>query len=236
MSLLVPDIPHYRTRYLCGNLFLGDNNRMNRSFLILLACSACATLATAQPLSKPLLIEHVRVFDGTRVFASTNVLVEGGIIRSVGPNIDPPAGAAVVDGAGKTLLPGLIDAHTHTIGEATLKQAPIFGVTTDLDMFTLPASAAGIKKQQQEGKLLDYADLRSSGYLATAPGGHGTEYGPEGSPPSPSPRKLSLGSTRGSLRVRTTLSSSMTTLKNTGAGRFPTLSKETMKALTDAGA
>ena len=61
--------------------------------------------------------------------------------------------------------------------ETLLQQAPVFGVTTDLDMFTLPATAVNVKKEQREGKLSDYADLRSAGYLATAPGGHGTEYG-----------------------------------------------------------
>jgi hypothetical protein len=57
------------------------------------------------------------------------------------------------------------------------KQAAVFGVTTGLDMFTDPANTVGIKKEQQKGMLLDYADLRSAGYLGTAPGGHGTEYG-----------------------------------------------------------
>jgi hypothetical protein len=146
---------------------------MHKPLPFLIACATCTILASAQPL----LIQHVRVFDGTRVLENTSVLVEGSIIHSIGPTITPPNGARVVDGTGKTLLPGLIDAHTHTIAEASLQQAPIFGVTTDLDMFTIPESAAGIKKQQREGKLLDYADLRSAGYLATAPGGHGTEYG-----------------------------------------------------------
>ena len=81
-----------------------------------------------------------------------SVLVEGGIIRSVGgEHPASPADANVVDGTGKTLLPGLIDAHTHTIGENALQQAPVFGVTTDLDMFTDPSTAARIKKEQEEG-------------------------------------------------------------------------------------
>jgi imidazolonepropionase-like amidohydrolase len=148
---------------------------MNQALPILIACAAFATAASAQPASQPLLIEHVRVFDGTRNLDDRSVLVEGGIIRSVATRIPRPPEAIVVDGAGKTLLPGLIDAHT--IGEASLQQAPIFGVTTDLDMFTDPAAAASIKKRQSGGDLLDYADLRSAGYLATVPGGHGTEYG-----------------------------------------------------------
>jgi imidazolonepropionase-like amidohydrolase len=150
---------------------------MNRTLSVLIACTVFATLTIAQSTSKPIWIEHVRVFDGTRVLENSNVLVEGGLIRSVAANIPRPVNATVIDGTGKTLLPGLIDAHTHTIAEALLQQAPVFGVTTDLDMFTDPATAARIKKEQRDGKLLDFADLRSAGYLATSPGGHGTEYG-----------------------------------------------------------
>ncbi len=148
---------------------------MLRQFQLLFA--ATAAIAFAQPASQPLWIEHVRVFDGNRVLANTNVLVEGSEIRAVGSAAKKPANALVVDGTGKTLLPGLIDAHTHTIEVPALRQAPVFGVTTDLDMFTEPKSAASIKQQQKEGKLADYVNLRSAGYLATAPGGHGTEYG-----------------------------------------------------------
>jgi imidazolonepropionase-like amidohydrolase len=150
---------------------------MSKLLAILTTWTACATFATAQPAPKPLLIEHVRVFDGIRVIENTGVLVENGVIRSVGAKLAKLAGTIVIDGNEKTLLPGMIDSHTHTIGNDTLKQAPIFGVTTTLDMFTDPKNAAAVRKQQQAGELADYADLRSAGYLATAPGGHGTEYG-----------------------------------------------------------
>src|SRR4051812_45691110 len=130
---------------------------------------ASAALASAQPLY----IQHVRVFDGNRVIENSNVLVDSGLIRAVGPNVAKPATSRVMDGTGKTPLPGLIDSHTHTIEAMSLQQAPIFGITTDLDMYTVPASAASIKKQRAPG----YVNLFTAGYLATAPGGHGTEYG-----------------------------------------------------------
>src|SRR5262249_10877234 len=53
----------------------------------------------------------------------------------------------------------------------------IFGVTTELDMFTDHAFAARMRSEEAAGKALDRADLRSAGTLVTAPGGHGTEYG-----------------------------------------------------------
>ena len=45
-----------------------------------------------------------------------------------------PSGVTVIDGAGKTLLPGLIDSHAHVWGTPFLEQAAVFGVTTVLDM------------------------------------------------------------------------------------------------------
>src|SRR5262249_13160994 len=58
-----------------------------------------------------------------------------------------------------------------------LRAAIIFGVTTELDMFTAPSFAAQQRAEQATGKATDRADLFSAGSLVTAPGGHGTEYG-----------------------------------------------------------
>ena len=119
----------------------------------------------------------VRVFDGRQITAKVTVVVEGGSIARFGPVGEIPAGAKVVEGAGKTLMPGLIDAHTHAFDRDHLVQAAVFGVTTELDMFTVPSFAASMRSEQAGGKGDDRADLRSAGYLVTAKGGHGTEYG-----------------------------------------------------------
>jgi imidazolonepropionase-like amidohydrolase len=121
-------------------------------------------------------IQNVRIFDGERVIPRGQVWVRKGKIAAVGSRVDVSAGAPVRDGDGQTLLPGLIDAHTHVFGEM-LRDALVFGVTTELDMFTDHTFAAGIKREQAAGRDLDMADLRSAGTLATAPHGHGTEYG-----------------------------------------------------------
>jgi imidazolonepropionase-like amidohydrolase len=121
-------------------------------------------------------IKHVRIFDGSSVTSTGDVILEGGKIKSVGKTVAPPDGAEIIDGTGHTLLPGLIDSHTHAYG-AALKQAVMFGVTTELDMFTDHRMAAQMRKEQAEAKAADRADLFSAGTLVTAPGGHGTEYG-----------------------------------------------------------
>jgi imidazolonepropionase-like amidohydrolase len=148
------------------------------AFPLLLAAPGAARAAAAPAAAAPasFAITHVRVFDGQRVIPDATVVVRGRTIAAVGPKVKVPAGAAIVDGRGATLLPGLIDAHTHTWGNA-LERALVFGVTTELDMFTDPGFAAAMRKQQVSGDAPGRADLRSAGYLATVPGGHGTEYG-----------------------------------------------------------
>jgi imidazolonepropionase-like amidohydrolase len=117
-----------------------------------------------------------RVFDGERVLPRATVVFADGAITAVGEEVAPPAGAEVIDGAGKTLLPGLIDAHVHSWGDS-LERALLFGVTTAIDMFTDQAWAAERRREQAAGQAGGRADLVSAGILVTAPGGHGTEYG-----------------------------------------------------------
>lgn len=117
-------------------------------------------------------IRDVRVFDGVRVLEADSVLVRDGVIADVGSGLAASADAELVDGAGGTLLPGLIDAHTHALRVADLEQALVFGVTTELDMFCVPQLLNPLR--QAAVSRADVADLRSAGVGATAPDGHPT--------------------------------------------------------------
>jgi imidazolonepropionase-like amidohydrolase len=70
--------------------------------------------ATSSPPVATLFVD-VRVFDGKseRLSGPTSVLIEGNKIARIGPAIAAPAGATVIQGGGRTLMPGLIDAHAH---------------------------------------------------------------------------------------------------------------------------
>lgn len=117
-------------------------------------------------------ITNARVFDGERVRAETTVLLDGTRIAAIGG--EPPAGADVVDASGATLMPGLIDSHVHT-SEDGLALALRFGVTTELEMQGM------YTKSFREHVLGDdsVADVRSSGFGITPPGGHPSELLPE---------------------------------------------------------
>ncbi|HEV7238739.1 MAG TPA: CIA30 family protein [Thermoanaerobaculia bacterium] len=133
-------------------------------------------LVLAPALHAGVVFRNARVFDGTSVLAGTDVLVEDGKIAKIGKRLKVADGTEIVDASGKTLLPGLIDAHTHAFGEA-LTEALMFGVTTELDQFTAATMAASWRAEQAAGKAKHRADIFSAGILVTAPKGHGTEYG-----------------------------------------------------------
>jgi imidazolonepropionase-like amidohydrolase len=150
--------------------------------ILLPALALAASLAgiagtgLAQDAATPVAITNVRIFDGTRVIPKGTVVFQGNRIAAVGADVLPPRGAEIVDGSGQTVLPGFIDSHTHNWGES-LQRALVFGVTTQLDMFTTPDFARQMREEQAKTGAPDRADLYSAGYLATVPGGHGTEYG-----------------------------------------------------------
>src|SRR3712207_3718002 len=74
----------------------------------------CAASAPVEaPPANSFLVRDVRLFDGERVHARTHVLVADGRIVAVGRAALHVPAAETVDGAGKTVLPGLIDSHVH---------------------------------------------------------------------------------------------------------------------------
>lgn len=149
------------------------------SFFTALAALALTVAAgqTAPPDAPPLVFENVRVFDGASLGEPTTVVVQDGLVAAVGDEAEAPDGAEVIDASGMTLLPGLIDAHVHAFTPQSLTQSFVFGVTTVLDMFTDEGFASAMRAEQEAGAASYRADLYSAGTLATAPEGHGTQFG-----------------------------------------------------------
>lgn len=102
------------------------------------------------------LIRNVNVFDAKNaiMLRDRDVLIEKGVIAAVMPaNVIVPSGGMIIDGEGKTLIPGLWDMHTHVsdVLDGILYMA--CGVTHIRDMGN---SEALLTKQKQflEGELI----------------------------------------------------------------------------------
>lgn len=147
---------------------------LNRIFVLLLVA---ASFVHVSSLHADIVFRNARVFDGEKVLpAGTQVLVRDGKIEAVAKRVKVQDGTEIIDASGKTLMPGLIDAHAHVFGNA-LTDALMFGVTTELDQFTAASAAQSLRAAQKAGNVTTRADIFSAGTLVTAPKGHGTEYG-----------------------------------------------------------
>ncbi len=97
--------------------------------------------ALARSLAKspktPVAFANVKLFDadGLRFLDNQTVIVDKGVITKVGPSaeIKPPTDAQVIDGEGRTLVPGLWDCHMHVADDYTGLQELSLGVTSVRD-------------------------------------------------------------------------------------------------------
>ncbi len=121
---------------------------------------------------KGFIIENATVFDGDQVLANTNVTVVNGQITKVG---EAPEGHYIkIDASGKFLMPGMTNSHVHAFNPLSLKEAARAGVLNVLDMHGMEPMQGYMKAQKEQPGV---ARMYVAGYAATAPEGHGTQYG-----------------------------------------------------------
>src|SRR5262245_217792 len=118
--------------------YAGEQSRMEDAQAKAMAAQAPALLkALATVPAGPVAFTGVRLFDadGPRFLANQTVIVDKGIISAVGAasSVAVPAGAQVIDGSGKTLVPGLWDCHMHVGNDYTGLQELSMGVTSVRD-------------------------------------------------------------------------------------------------------
>jgi len=98
-------------------------NKRLQLLSLLLVGSLALGIAEAQPTAMTA-IKAGRLIDPDTASAATNqvILIEGERIKAIGPNLAIPTGATVIDLSKLTVLPGLVDAHTHMA--LTYKEQP----------------------------------------------------------------------------------------------------------------
>jgi imidazolonepropionase-like amidohydrolase len=71
------------------------------------------------------------------VYQGVSILIRDGVIRRIGPNLDAPGNVPVIEGAGLTAIPGLIDEHSHiatrAVNECTAPFVPEIRLIDALD-------------------------------------------------------------------------------------------------------
>jgi imidazolonepropionase-like amidohydrolase len=144
------------------------------------------TLASAAPASAQVTaFVGGRLIDGTgRVIDNGTLVIDGGRIVSMGPaaSTTVPAGATRVEVKGKTLMPGLVNAHGHLAATAGLRADPAsytrenltrqlrtyaqYGVTTVFSLGDDQAAGFDLRNEQTSGPL-DRARLFVAGAVIT---------------------------------------------------------------------
>jgi imidazolonepropionase-like amidohydrolase len=164
-------------------------NRSTKCFVVIAALlMACSVFAEDAQITRTV-FTNVKVFNGVDDRLDTvDVLVEGNLITRIGKNLSLE-GVTVVDGGGRTLMPGLMDAHVHLalvrrpkeilnnydwmyVGALANEQAQAMlmrGFTTVRD---IGGPTVGLHRAIEEGQVKG-PRIFSSGPYVTQTSGHG---------------------------------------------------------------
>ena len=128
--------------------------------IALVSAGVMLNLSAVAETASSYLIQNVRVFDGEKILTSRNVLIANGKIVDANFKAKVKPEMHLIDGKGRTLLPGLIDAHVHAFQDQDLPL--LYGVTTQIDMFTGVGMMQEMNKRMHDGKNKQAADLISA--------------------------------------------------------------------------
>jgi imidazolonepropionase-like amidohydrolase len=163
------------------------------AILGLCGVSAAQTTATPAASTGPVtLFQNVRIFDGKgdTVSGPMNVLVRGNVVeRITAASIAPQASDTVIDGGGRTLMPGLIDMHWHTMMVRPTPAALLVGDVGHLNLMAGAEASAtllrgfttvrdvggpafGLKRAIDEGTIAG-PRIFPSGAIISVTSGHG---------------------------------------------------------------
>ena len=91
-----------------------------------------------------ILFTNVNIFDGKtdKLAMGQDVLVEGNLIKQIGKGLKAGAGATIINGGGRTLMPGLIDGHAHVMINAHFNS-----IETNMDLTDLAYRATRVMER-----------------------------------------------------------------------------------------
>jgi imidazolonepropionase-like amidohydrolase len=154
-----------------------------------MALSFTVSTKAQTPPPQSVVFDNVRIFDGAKLASPMNVLVEGNQIAKISAEPITVAAATRIAGQGRTLMPGLIDAHWHTF---MARPSMVMASTAPMTLITLMAGAEaqatllrgftsvrdlggpsfGLKMAIDSG-VIDGPRIWPSGAMISQTGGHG---------------------------------------------------------------
>jgi imidazolonepropionase-like amidohydrolase len=149
-------------------------DRRTAAFLLAVAVTLTASVSVRAQTRRALAITRVNVIDivDGRIVPNSTVTISDQTITSVRPNSAPPAGARIVDGHGRFLIPGLWDMHAHmeAAGGSWLQLYVANGVTGIRDMGSDLELILKMRESTASGRVLGPRIFAAGPILDDAPG------------------------------------------------------------------
>jgi len=161
--------------------------------MLRIACVVVAigSVVAARLNAQDLVLTNARIVDpNSRTVTPGSVWIEAGRVVASGPTVPADAPGQRIDLRGKWVIPGLVDLHTHSFGNAapgrvsdgsgtahTATRVLRTGVVALLDLFGSEGYILPLRDQQRGDTVAVGAFIFAAGPCFTAPRGHCTEYG-----------------------------------------------------------
>lgn len=129
-----------------------------------------------EPTQYDFVIRDVGLFDGEEDRGTVNIGINADTIAATSK--EPLSSDSVIDGTGKYIIPGLVNAHVHITSLENLKEGYEWGILANLNLHT------GLEEREQSFRQVaedstGYPFYYGVGHAATVPGGHPTQYSPD---------------------------------------------------------
>ncbi|TBW29981.1 amidohydrolase family protein [Gramella sp. KN1008] len=133
-------------------------------------------ISSSGPPEYDIVFQNVGLFDGYQDRGVVNIAIKGDTIAAI--TSEALAGNRTIDGRGKYVIPGMVNAHVHVSSIENLRTSYSLGILTLLNMHT------GMEKREHNWKKISkdsagLSRLYGAGHAATAPGGHPNQYSPD---------------------------------------------------------
>jgi imidazolonepropionase-like amidohydrolase len=143
--------------------------------LILITLFVLSFIGCSKPIKYDIVIQNVGLFNGHQDMGTVNIAINHDTIAAI--TTEPLIGDSLINGSGKYVIPGLVNAHVHASTIEQLQEGYSMGILTLLNMHT------GLEEREVEWKAISrdsvgFSTLYGSGHAATVPGGHPNQFSP----------------------------------------------------------